>query len=327
MTAVLVTGGAGYIGAHVCKALARAGWQPVAYDDLSNGHAEAVRWGPLIEADLLDGDALAGAFRAFRPAAVIHLAGLIEVGRSMREPELFHRVNVEGSRRLLDAMAGLGAEAGVGRLVFSSSAAVYGEPEETPIPEDHPLRPASVYGETKRLVEAMLAERGLAHVALRYFNAAGADPDGEIGERHEPETHALPLAIMAALEGSEFQVFGTDYPTADGTAVRDYVHVADLAEAHVAALRHLEAGGAGGAFNLGTGQGVSVRELVAAVEARVGRPLKTREAPRREGDPAVLVAAPGDAARVLDWRPQVGEFDAIVESAVRWHRHLMAAAD
>lgn len=326
MAKVLVTGGAGYIGAHACKALNSAGFTPVSFDDLSNGHAEAVRWGPLEKGDLLDAGRLAEVLARWRPVAVMHFAGLIEVGRSLAEPERFHRTNVEGSRTLLGAMAG----AGCGHLVFSSSAAVYGEPTETPIPEGQPLRPLNPYGEGKARVEAMLAEAGAAgglrYTALRYFNAAGADPDGEIGERHEPETHALPLAIRAALGcGPAFQVFGRDYATADGTAVRDYVHVSDLARGHVRALEYLLGGGESTALNLGTGQGTSVAELVRTVGAVVGRPVPTRDAARRPGDPAVLVASPARAKALLDWRPEIEDFEGIVRTAVAWHSRIERA--
>lgn len=317
MSAVLVTGGAGYIGAHTCKALARAGFTPVSYDDLSNGHGEAVRWGPLEEGDVLDAARLAQVIERWRPAAAVHFAGLIEVGLSVGEPARFRRVNVEGSRTLFAALAA----AGIGTLVFSSSAAVYGEPETTPIPESHPIRPLNPYGEGKAEVEAMLARSGLRFAALRYFNAAGADPEGEIGEAHEPESHALPLAIQAALgQRARFRVFGRDYPTSDGTAVRDYVHVSDLARAHVAALERLLAGAASMALNLGTGTGVSVAELVAAVGAVVGRPVPAEDAPRRPGDPAVLVADPARARDLLDWRAEIDDFAAIVRTAVAWHR-------
>ena len=236
MTNVLVTGGAGYIGAHTCKALSQAGYTPIAYDNLSNGHPEAVRWGPLEIGDILDRERLEATFRQWRPQAVIHFAGLIEVGRSVAEPLLFYRHNVDGSRCLLEAMAAFDVTA----IVFSSSAAVYGEPENTPIPETHPLRPVNPYGRTKLAVEEMLADAAAASelrfAALRYFNAAGADPEHEIGERHEPETHALPLAILSGLgQRQMFEIFGTDYATPDGTAIRDFVHVSDLAQAHCSA--------------------------------------------------------------------------------------------
>jgi len=323
MANVLVTGGAGYIGAHACKALSRAGFNPVSYDNLSNGHGEAVRWGPLERGDVLDATRLSEVLARWRPVAVMHFAGLIEVARSVREPALFQRTNVEGSRVLLAAMAAAGCE----RIVFSSSAAVYGEPEETPIPETHPLRPLNPYGAGKAEVEAILTQTAAAgrlrFAALRYFNAAGADPDGEIGERHEPETHALPLAILAALgRGPAFRIYGRGYPTPDGTAVRDYVHVSDLARGHVDALRYLLGGGGSLAVNLGTGHGISVAELVRTVGAVLGRPVPTSDAPRRPGDPAVLVAAPARAEAMLDWRPEIEDFESIVRTAAAWHSRL-----
>ena len=320
MTNVLVTGGAGYIGAHTCKALSQAGYTPIAYDNLSNGHRKAVRWGPLEIGDILDKERLEATFRQWRPQAVIHFAGLIEVGRSVAEPLLFYRHNVDGSRCLLEAMAAFDVAA----IVFSSSAAVYGEPENTPIPETHPLRPVNPYGRTKLAVEQMLADAAAASelrfAALRYFNAAGADPEHEIGERHEPETHALPLAILSGLgERQMFEIFGTDYATPDGTAIRDFVHVSDLAQAHVCALRHLHDGGASDRYNIGTGIGVSVRELVTTVEKVLGREVPNREAPRRAGDPAVLVATPAKAMAELDWQPETGDFETIVKTAMAWH--------
>jgi UDP-glucose-4-epimerase GalE len=321
MENILVTGGAGYIGAHTCKALAGRDFQPIAYDDLSNGHAEAVRWGPLEEGDILDRARLAEVFERWRPAAVIHFAGLIEAGVSVREPLRFYRTNVEGSRLLLEVM-GL---SGVHIIVFSSSAAVYGEPETTPISEDHPLRPINPYGRTKLVVEEMLADQAaaseLTYAALRYFNAAGADPKAEIGEAHEPESHALPLAILTGLgRRPRFEIYGTDYATPDGTAIRDFVHVSDLAQAHVLALDHLLEGGASKTFNVGTGIGVSVRQLIDAVGRVLGTAVAVAESARRPGDPAMLVAAPERLKTSLGWRPEFEDFQAIVETAVAWHR-------
>lgn len=320
MSAVLVCGGAGYVGSHTCKALAGAGFVPVAYDNLSAGHRELVRWGPLVEGDLADGAKVREALRAHHCTAVIHFAGAVNVGESMTDPRKFVQNNVVATACLLDAML---AE-DVKRIVFSSSCATYGIPQAVPIPEDHPKAPVNHYGETKRFVEEMLAayERayGLGWVALRYFNAAGADDAGEAGELHEPETHLLPLAIEAALgRGKPLTVFGTDYPTPDGTAVRDYVHVTDLADAHVRALRRLVDGGTSLAANLGTGTGSSVLSVLRAVEAAVGAPVPYTLGPRREGDPPALVADAALARRELGWAPRV-ELDGIVRSAVRWHR-------
>jgi UDP-glucose-4-epimerase GalE len=291
----------------------------VVYDSLIHGHADAVKWGPLVAGDLCDRAALDAALREHRPEAVLHFAGLIAVGESVADPGRYYRANVTGSLTLLEAMR----DHGLSQLVFSSTAAVYGLPETVPIPEDHRLLPINPYGTTKLVMERMLADFGAAHglrsVALRYFNAAGADPEGELGERHHPETHAIPLAIFAVLgRRPHFQVFGTDYPTPDGSAVRDYIHVSDLAAAHVAALEHLAQGGPGGAFNLGTGIGTSVLELVRAVERQAGRPVPVRICPRRAGDPPSLIAAPGRAAATLGWRPLWTDIDAIVGSAWRW---------
>ena len=318
---LLVTGGAGYIGSHVCKALSARGILPVVYDNLSRGHRWAVRWGPLEEGDVLDSARLDEVLARHRPESVMHFAALSLVEELVRDPALYRHNNVAGSVALLEAMA----RAGVRTMVFSSTCAVYGIPEAVPINEGAPQRPINPYGETKRAIEEALREHGSAHglrwTALRYFNAAGADADGEIGEAHEPETHAIPSAIAAALgRAPAFSIFGTDYPTPDGTAIRDYIDVGDLADAHIAALEYLEGGGASDAFNIGTGSGASVREVVAAVEAAAGRALPVREAPRRPGDPAILVADPAKAARVLGWRARARDIGPIVARAFRWHR-------
>jgi len=325
---VLVTGGAGYIGSHTCKALARAGHEPVVFDNLSTGHADAVCWGPLHVGDLLDEAALDTVFAACRPDVVLHFAALAYVGESVNTPSRYFRVNVLGTLALLDAM--LRYE--VPHIVLSSSCATYGIPAELPISESTPQQPVNPYGFTKLVAERMLADYehayGLRWAALRYFNAAGADPDGELGERHEPETHAIPLAIGAALGSAPpFSVMGRDYPTADGSAVRDYVHVADLAEAHVLAMQYLAAGGASSAFNLGTGRGTSVLEVIRAVEAVTGRPVPVRDAPRRSGDPPALYAQAERAARLLGWRPHYTEIEAMVATAVDWQRRATPHGD
>ncbi|MFI4988480.1 MAG: UDP-glucose 4-epimerase GalE [Alphaproteobacteria bacterium] len=320
---ILVTGGAGYIGSHAAKALAARGMTPVVYDNLSRGHRWAAKWGPLEEGDVLDGARLDAVLARHRPHAVMHFAALSLVEESVRDPGLYRRNNVEGTASLLDAMA----RARVGIMVFSSTCATYGIPEAVPIDEAAAQRPINPYGEGKLAIEAALRARGaaggLAWTALRYFNAAGADPAGEIGEAHEPETHAIPSAIAAALgRAPAFNLYGTDYPTPDGTAIRDYIHVSDLAEAHIAALEYLLAGGASDAFNLGTGSGVSVRQVIAAVEAAAGCRLPVREAPRRAGDPAILVADPAKAARVLGWRARMSDIGTLVKTAFDWHaRH------
>ena len=326
---ILVTGGAGYVGSHTCKALVAAGYTPVSLDNLVFGHRWAVRWGPLVEADLADRAALAQALREHAIEAVIHFAAYAYVGESMADPGKYFRNNVTHTLNLLDALK----DAGVGRIVFSSTCATYGIPEAVPISEDHPQRPVNPYGESKLFVERALHWHGVAHglrwMALRYFNAAGADPDGEIGEDHDPETHLIPLAIETALgRRAELQVMGTDYPTPDGTAIRDYVHVTDLADAHVRALHHLEAGGAPGALHRGTGNGHSVREVVAMVERVGGRKVNARNAPRRAGDPPALVAAPGRANEVLGWQPQWSSLETIVSSAWGWHtKHVHGAEE
>jgi UDP-glucose-4-epimerase GalE len=317
---VLVTGGAGYIGSHACKSLARAGYRPVAYDSLVRGHREAVRWGPFVDADLADFDRLADAFKRFEVAAVMHFAAFAYVGESMTNPELYFRNNGYNSLRLLEAMRG----AGVRHIVFSSTAAIYGDPDRVPIPESAPQRPVNPYGESKLMVERMLHWYGSAHgftyAALRYFNAAGADMDAEIGEDHQPETHLIPLVLQAALgRRPRIDVLGTDYPTPDGTAIRDYIHVQDLAEAHVKALAHLLRGGGSLELNLGTGVGHSVREVIAAAERVTGRRIPQRETGRRPGDPPVLVAEASRTREVLGWVPTLSTLDTILASAWAWH--------
>jgi UDP-glucose-4-epimerase GalE len=316
---ILVTGGAGYVGSHACKALAAAGHRPVVYDNLSRGHREAVRWGPLVEGDLHDAARLATALRDHRIGAVMHFAAFAYVGESVSEPDKYYRNNVGGTLALLDAMR----KAGVERIVFSSTCAVYGVPDRVPIRETTAKAPLNPYGETKLAIERALhwygEAYGLHSMALRYFNAAGADPDGEIGEDHEPETHLIPRVLRAALgTGEPVEIYGSDYPTADGTAVRDYIHVSDLADAHLRALDHLAAGGAGGAINLGTGSGCSVRQVIAAVERVAGRPVPRRGAARRPGDPPELVADPSLARSQLGWQPRSSDLETIVATALAW---------
>jgi len=318
-TKILVTGGAGYIGSHCAKALATAGYEPITFDNLSTGHRDFVRWGPLIEGDVRDFSALASAFKKYKPVAVMHFASLISVGESVARPELYHDVNVTGTLVLLNAMR----EAKVEPIVFSSSAAVYGEPQVSPIPEDTPFSPSSPYGVTKAICEQMMDHFGSAHgtrsVRLRYFNAAGADPGGEIGEHHEPETHLIPLALDVALGRTDvLQVYGNDYPTPDGTAVRDYIHVVDLAEAHVGSLKFLLDGGETLFLNLGTGVGASVIEVIETVEKVTGKTIKQVRKPRRLGDAPVLVADSGRAHDVLSWRATRFGLETIVTDSLRW---------
>jgi UDP-arabinose 4-epimerase len=317
--AVLVTGGAGYIGSHTCKALARAGHAPVTLDNLAQGHASAVRWGPLVEGDVRDRALVERAMREHRVDAVVHFAACAYVGESMRDPGKYFGNNVGGSLAVLEAMRACD----VRRIVFSSTCAVYGVPQSLPIAEDHPQNPINPYGESKRMVERALhwygAAHGLASVALRYFNAAGADLDGEIGEDHDPETHLIPLAIGAALgTHPALAICGGDYPTPDGTAVRDYVHVSDLADAHARALDYLYAGGESAALNLGTGRGHSVRDIVVAVERTARRAVPARDAPRRAGDPASLIADAERARDLLGWAPQCSDLETIIDTAWRW---------
>lgn len=317
---ILVTGGAGYIGSQVCKALAASGYEPIAYDNLSRGVETSVRWGPIEIGDVADRARLCDVLRRHRPAGVMHFAAFTDVRESLAHPSLYHAVNVLGSRTLLDAMR----ECAVDVLVFSSSCATYGMPIAVPITEQHPQNPINPYGASKLMAEQIIRDYGTAYglrwMILRYFNAAGADPDDDLGERHDPETHAVPLAILAALgKGPPFNLYGTDYATADGSAIRDYIHVGDLASAHVAAFKHLLDGGASDALNLGTGTGTSVLELIAAVERVGARPVPTVRRPRRAGDPPILVAAAGRARVVLGWQPSFTTIGEIVHTAWRWH--------
>lgn len=323
---VLVTGGAGYIGAHTAKALSDGGWRPVVYDNLSSGFREAVLWGEFVHGDVRDVRALREVMGATGVQAVIHFASLIEVGRSVERPDLFYDTNVGGTAALLQAMR----EAGVPRLVFSSTAAVYGQPEGlkpgAALTETLPKDPTSPYGDTKLACERMIAAHarafGLSAVALRYFNACGADPSGLIGEAHDPETHLIPLTIRAALgQGKPLTVFGCDFDTPDGACLRDYIHVCDLAAAHVAALEVPLAAGQFEAANVGTGSGYSVLEVIAAAQRVLGLKVPHSIGPRRAGDPATLIADPAKARALLSWRAACSSLDQIVEDAAAWHRH------
>ena len=316
---VFVTGGAGYIGSHVVRLLAEAGHRVRVYDNLSEGHRAAVPPGALFEGDLMDearlDEGLAGGFDC-----VMHFAAHCYVGESMEDPEKYYRNNVIGSLRLLAAMR----RAGVGRIVFSSSAATYGNPVRTPIPEDHPQDPINTYGQTKLDFEHALkyyaGAYGLGFAALRYFNAAGAAPDARIGEDHDPETHLVPIVLQVALgQRKNVAIFGTDYPTPDGTCVRDYVHVYDLAQAHILAMEAIEPG-RGLAFNLGNGSGYSVREVIVAARRVTGHAIPAVESPRRPGDPPELVASSAKIIRDLGWKPQFPALETIIETAWRWHK-------
>ena len=316
---VLVTGGAGYIGSHTCKALAQAGFEPVVYDSLQRGNAWAVRWGPMEQGDLMDEDRLREVLRTHRPEGVIHFAAFINVGESTQDPLAYYSNNTCGTVALLRAMA---AE-GVGRIVFSSTCAIYGTPESNPIREDMPQNPINPYGQSKLMVEHVLRDcartGALSAVALRYFNAAGADADGEIGEAHDPETHLIPLALGAAQGSSPpLTVFGDDHPTPDGTCIRDYIHVTDLADAHVRALGYAGSNPGFAAFNLGTGTGFSVRELIRTAEEITGLAVPHAIGPRRDGDAAALVADASLARELLGWTAQHSDLRNILGTAWNW---------
>lgn len=320
MTNILVTGGAGYIGSHTAKALSAAGFSPVVFDNLERGHKRAVKWGPLVEGDLHDPAALDALFEHYRPAAVIHFAALTYVGESVSDPYLYYRNNVAGTLSLLSAME----RAGCDRIVFSSTCAIYGMPARMPITEDAPQNPLNPYGVGKQTVERMLADAGAAYglrsVALRYFNAAGSDPDGDIGEDHDPETHLIPLVLQAVSGGQALKVFGDDYDTPDGSCVRDYIHVCDLADAHVLALRRLMADGASRAYNLGNGDGHSVFEVLRAAERVTGRAVPFTVSPRRAGDAPMLVADASRALGELGWKPQFPSLDEQIAHAWQFMR-------
>jgi UDP-arabinose 4-epimerase len=317
---VLIVGGAGYIGSQTAKLVAKAGLAPVVLDNLVYGHESAVKWGPLIKGDLADPALVERVLTEHGVTSVIHFAAYAYVGESVTNPRKYFRNNVVNTLNLLDAMV----DRGVRDIVFSSTCATYGDPSKVPIAEDHLQTPVNPYGESKLMVEKILrwyqGAYGLRFAALRYFNAAGADPEGELGEEHDPETHLIPLAIDAALgKGKELSIFGTDYPTPDGTNIRDYIHVADLADAHILALQHLTNGTESLKLNLGTGRGHSVREVIATVEKVSGRKVPAREVGRRAGDPPALVADPAKARQVLGWQPKYAALETIVEHAFRWH--------
>jgi UDP-arabinose 4-epimerase len=317
---MLIVGGAGYIGSQTAKAAAAAGWRPVVLDNLSCGHRWATKWGPFEEGDLADPAFIKAVIERHDVKAVVHFAAHAYVGESMQNPRKYFRNNVAGTLNLLDAML----DADVKTIVFSSSCTVYGDRHvEGPISEAASTEPVNAYGESKLMVEKVLrwyqTAYGLSWVALRYFNAAGADPEGELGEDHDPETHLIPLTIAAALgRAPALGIFGTDYPTPDGTAIRDYIHVADLADAHLRALGYLGRGGVPVALNLGTGQGSSVKDVIAAVERLSGKKVPARLEPRRAGDPPALVADARRAADVLGWRPTRSNLDNIVRDALAW---------
>lgn len=316
---ILVTGGAGFIGSHTCKALAKRGYLPVSYDNLSRGHREAVKWGPLETGDIADIARVRQVLGKYQPVAVMHFAALTYVGESVEKPLLYYQNNVAGSASLLQAIVDLKPLP----FVFSSTCATYGIPESLPITEDHPQWPINPYGFTKLVVERMLEDlgksSGLPWMALRYFNAAGSDPDGEIGEVHDPETHLIPRILAAAGDGTAVQVYGTDYDTPDGTCIRDYVHVMDIADAHVGALDHLlHKGGASGALNLANSRGHSVKEVIAAAERVCQRRIQMQVADRRSGDPPILVGDAKLAHAFLGWKPARSDLDVQIRDAWTW---------
>jgi UDP-glucose 4-epimerase len=327
MTNILVVGGAGYIGSHTCLDLSNKGLTPIVYDNLSNGHAEFAKWGTLEEGDIRDRARLDAVLSKHQPAAIVHFAALIEVGESVKDPLAFFEINVSGTLTLLAAAQ----NAGIDKLVFSSTCATYGVPQAIPLVETHPQQPINPYGQSKLIVERMLADlgqyKGFRSVVLRYFNAAGADPEGRIGEWHSPETHAIPLAIEAALgRRAGFKVFGSDYDTRDGTCVRDFIHVMDLADAHSRAVQYLLDGGESVALNLGTGHGTTVKELVEAIGVVSGRRFPVDYVGRREGDSPALVADNAKAKAVLGWSPS-HDLNSIIETAWNWHSRANFGGD
>ncbi len=319
-TPILVTGGAGYIGSHVSKALYENGYTPVVFDNLSSGHLHAVQWGPFIEGDLHDTFALKAAFEKFSPLAVIHLAASINVRESLTNPALYYSNNIGGTLSLLQAMV----DSGVSYIVFSSTAAVYGNPHYLPIDEKHPISPLNAYGKTKYAVESMLDDffqaHGLRSIIFRYFNACGADEEGKIGENHNPETHLIPVIMRTLLQsGSSLQVYGDDYDTQDGTAIRDYIHVADLAQAHVKAVQYLLNAGENLKLNLGTGRGHSVKKIIDTIASFTGRDVPYQVQPRLPCDSPILVADPRLAQNLLGWEPIFSDLATIIKSAWNWH--------
>lgn len=318
---ILVTGGAGYIGSHACKALAEAGHTPIAFDNLVYGHERLVQWGPLEKGDLSDRKSLDEVFRKYRPAAVMHFAAYAYVGESVTDPAKYYSNNVVGSLNLLDAMRAFEVD----RLVFSSTCATYGEPKEIPITEDHPQDPINPYGATKLMIERAMRDYaqayGLRAIALRYFNAAGADPDGVTGEDHDPETHLIPLVLEAAAGGRpHITVFGDDYDTPDGTCIRDYIHVSDLADAHLRALDYLSQNPGFHAFNLGNGRGFSVMEVIETAREVTGKPIAVEIGARRAGDPPRLVGDARAAAQQLGWTQRHADLANIIQTAWDWHK-------
>lgn len=321
MSNILVTGGAGYIGSHVVRELRRQGYQPIVYDNLQTGHRKAVKDIPLIEGDLSDLKKLRETFQTYTFYAVMHFAADCLVGESVNNPLKYFNNNVKNSLQLIEVMD----DFNIKNIVFSSSAAVYGEPNLVPIPEEHPCLPTNPYGESKlifeRILHAFHHSNKLNYVSLRYFNAAGADPEGELGEDHSLETHLIPLVLKAALTGDPVQIFGTDYGTPDGTCIRDYIHVTDLSHAHILALQKLEQGQNSGIYNLGNGNGYSVKEVIEMARKVTGNRIISIESMRRPGDPARLVASSDRIKKELGWTPKYPDLEKIIETAWRWHKN------
>jgi UDP-glucose 4-epimerase len=320
---ILVTGGAGYIGSHCCKELSKKGFHPITIDNLVYGHKNFVKWGEFSQGDLGNPGDLKKCFSRHKIDAVMHFAAYAYVGESVEDPSKYYENNLRNTIQLLHAVL----EHSVKYFVLSSTCATYGNPEKTPIDEDHPLNPINPYGRTKRMIEEILGDYqtayGLKYVSLRYFNAAGADPDAEVGEDHDPETHLIPLVLdVAAGKSQAIEVFGTDYATPDGTCIRDYIHVTDLAQAHILALQHLMDGTNSRVYNLGNGQGFSVLEVIERARKITGKNIAVENSDRRPGDPPVLIASNEKAIKELDWKPQYADIDDIIGTAWRWHQKL-----
>lgn len=320
---ILVTGGAGYIGSHACRALFDAGYTPIVFDNLSAGYEYRVKWGPFVQGDVLDTKALEHTLESYKPAAIMHFAGLISVPDSVKNPAETYRINTQGTLNLLEAAR----KFGIHKVVFSSTAAVYGVPNTVPIPEDLMKNPINPYGHSKLMVEQMLADYhtayGFTYAALRYFNAAGAEPQHGLGYQRNKPFHLIPMAIMAVIgKAPPLKVFGNDYPTPDGSAVRDYIHVTDLVDAHIKALNHLLQGGGPLTLNLGTSKGASVFEIVREIEILTNKPMVYEQALRRAGDPPILVADAEQANKILGWKPKVSDLKSILQSELEWQANI-----
>ena len=320
---ILIVGGAGYIGSHINKELNHQGYETIIFDNLSFGHPEFVKWGNFQEGDLGNIEEIRKLFKEYTIDAVMHFAAFTYVGESVKNPQKYYLNNLRNTLNLLQVML----EEDVKYFVFSSTCATYGTPEEIPITENHPQNPINPYGKGKLMVEQILADYsrayGLKYASLRYFNAAGADPEAEIGESHQPETHLIPLILDVAMDKKEkIQVYGTDYATPDGTCIRDYIHVMDLADAHIKALKYLKEGGKSDVFNLGNGQGFSVREVIETSQKVTGKTIKVEEVERREGDPPVLVGRSSKAQEILNWHPRYDDLAVIIETAWKWHQKI-----